>query len=108
MKRGTRIRNLVNSSDSVSSNQIPSSQESSGTEYVEEEKPWPPLDHQPRCKTLCRQVTRRDPRPQSHLFRRGPGDGHERRSRHTRRWENCKIVDYESYIISVAAFLIDF
>ncbi|XP_064387163.1 R3H domain-containing protein 4-like isoform X1 [Halichondria panicea] len=93
VKRGSRIRNLINiSEDGVSPNQILSSEESSGTEYIEEEKPWPPLDHQPRCKTLCRQVTRRDPRPQSHLFRRGPGDGHERRSRHSRRWENSAFL----------------
>ncbi len=91
VKRVSRIRNLLNSDFvAVHSNQISSSQESSETENIDEEKPWPPVDHLSRCKTMSRLVTRREPRPHSHLFKRGSGDGKERRSRHARRWENCK------------------
>ncbi len=97
VRRVIRDRNIVNYSEGggvLYRNQVPSSQESSESEFVEEEKPWPPLGHQSRCKTLDRQVRRVEPRPQSHLFRRGSGEGKERRSRHSRRWENCTIMHY--------------
>ncbi len=94
VKRVSRVRNILDYREggNVLSNQVASSQESSETEFVEEEKPWPlSLSHQSRCKTLDRQVRRVEPRPQSHLFRRGSGEGKERRSRHSRRWENCTL-----------------
>lgn len=94
VKRVSRSRNLLSSADldnRLWSNQFPSSEESSESEFIEEEKPWPPLfTHQSRSKTLTRQVTRHTARPQSHLFKRGSGDGQERRGRHSRRWENCE------------------
>ena len=62
--------------------------ESSGSEFVEEEKPWPPDEKSCRpSRSLLRHVPR-VPRPHSHLFR--TSGGRARGSKHSRRWENCE------------------
>ena len=117
VRRSTRLRNFVNSCDNdhthqpLWTNQIAdvSSQESSEGEFVEEEKPWPPphTHHHSRSKVLTRQVTQRLPRPHSHLFRRGPGVGQTRGSRHSRRWENCKQTSSNKNDHSQLGFTLD-
>lgn len=97
VRRVARLNNALNSQGDgpppLWPNQVPGvwSQESSESEFVEAEKPWPPSDHG-RSRALTKQVTQLLPRPHSHLFRRGPGAGQARGSRHSRRWENCKLL----------------
>ena len=90
-----RDRNLRNSYDNSLGNNglidqtALTSEESSGSEFVEEEKPWPPTQER-LSRSRAQKLAPRVPRPQSHLFRQ-PG-GRPRASKHTRRWENCECL----------------
>ena len=97
--RSTRARNLLNS-DCTSNGQLitdygygSSEQESSEGEFVEAEKPWPPVDLSRASRSRTKTAGLHIPRPHSHLFIRP--DGRTRGSKHTRRWENCKHVCLE-------------
>lgn len=92
--RSARARNLLNSS-STSSGQLiidnvynSSEQDSSEGEFVEAEKPWPPVELSRSSRARTKVAALHVPRPHSHLFRRP--DGRSRGSKHSRRWENCK------------------
>jgi hypothetical protein len=80
-----RARNIFNSRTCQESGTP--SEESSGSEFVEEEKPWPPTQERLSRRRVQKQAPR-VPRPHSHLFRQS--GGRTRGSKHARRWENCK------------------
>ena len=91
--RSDRARNVYNTC-SLQRNDDPlildglNSEESSESEFVEEEKPWPPTE-QRLSRSRAQKREARVPRPHSHLLL-GPG-GRSRGGRHARRWENCKV-----------------
>lgn len=93
--RSTRARNLLNSGSTPSGQLIidngynSSEQESSEGEFVEAEKPWPPVELSRSSRARTKVAALHMPRPHSHLFRRP--DGRSRGSKHSRRWENCKL-----------------
>ena len=61
---------------------------SSESEFIEEEKPWPPSNDADRSsRPKNKGWAPRLPRPHSHLFMIA---GRARASKHTRRWENCE------------------
>ena len=94
--RSSRARNLLNSSSTPSGQLIidngynSSEQESSEGEFVEAEKPWPPVELSRSSRVRTKVAALHVPRPHSHLFRRP--DGRNRGSKHSRRWENCKLL----------------
>ena len=65
-------------------------EESTETEFVEEEKPWPPACEDRSSRSHKCSWAPRLPRPHSHLFR--IAGGRARASKHTRRWENCESI----------------
>lgn len=89
-----RARNLLNSGLPSNGPLITdfgyssSEQESSEGEFVETEKPWPPVDLARASRSRTKIEAVHVPRPHSHLFRKA--DGRARGSKHSRRWENCK------------------
>lgn len=86
VQRSDRARNIFNSG---APGIALASEESSGSEFVEEEKPWPPTqDRLSRCR--AQKQASRVPRPHSHLFRLS--GGRARGSKHARRWENSMFL----------------
>lgn len=94
-RRGSdRARNIFNSNDRSDLNQDVIGQglasgESSESEFVEGEKPWPPTEAR-ESRARAQKQAHRIPRPHSHLFRLR--EGHSRGGKHSRRWENCEII----------------
>ncbi len=88
--RTSRSRNILGSGDTAL---IPDYlSDSSESEFVEEEKPWPPGVGGDRTSRSKRRAPPRFPRPHSHLFRYSEGQ-RLRGNKHARRWENCKCGD---------------
>ena len=94
--RSSRARNLLNSGDTSNGRLITdycytsSEHESSEGEFVEAEKPWPPVDLARTSRSRTKVAALHVPRPHSYLFRKS--DGRARGSKHSRRWENCELV----------------
>ena len=101
LRRSDRARNIFNSNDRSNLNQDViggglTSGESSESEFVEGEKPWPPSEEREGRSRVQRQ-TPRVPRPHSHLFRMR--EGHSRGGKHSRRWENCETLPKNTLIV---------
>ena len=87
---GTLSAIMVLSSDrarNIFNREVITSEESSESEFVEEEKPWPPTQDR-LSRSRAQKQAGRVPRPHSHLFRLS--GGRARGSKHARRWENCE------------------
>lgn len=84
VQRSDRARNVFNSR---TQREGLTSEESSESEFVEEEKPWPPTQER-LSRSRAQKQAAHVPRPHSHLFRLS--GGRARGSKHARRWENCK------------------
>ena len=99
--RSSRARNLLNSGGTsdgqlITDYCLSSEHESSEGEFVEPEKPWPPVDSARASRSRTKVAELRMPRPHSHLFRKS--DGRARGSKHSRRWENCKESLFTNYL----------